>query len=117
MTKGGYYTVDYRAPVLWGVVLYCGNSTAHGTILNVTPHAWEIAGSMVVQPNMTLKIRLWPVSSCYLEIEEAKVLWVREKRFGVALTRIRPRDQEAIFALEQHNFGLSPIANEELRFS
>ena len=115
MTMPWTHSVDYRAPVLWGVVLYRGNCTAHGTILNVTPHAWEIAGSMTVQPNMTLKIRLWPGMGCYLEIEEARVLWVKQKRFGVALTRIRPKDQEAIFALEQHNFGFSPVANEDLR--
>ena len=118
MSKQWNHPTDYKEPVLWGVVLYHGAGATHGTILNVTPHAWEIAGSLPIQQRMTLKMRIWPGYKRYpyLEIEEATVLWVKEGSFGVALTRVRERDQAAIFALEQKNFGVTPFAIEEVRY-
>jgi hypothetical protein len=110
--------VDYEAPVLWGVVLYQKGAASHGTILKVTPHSWEIAGTCPVQPNMTLKMRLWPGyrRGVYLEVEEATVLWVKEGSFGVTLTRVRPRDEAAIFDLEQKIFSGDQTDIEEVQY-
>ncbi|HEU4686282.1 MAG TPA: hypothetical protein VFS39_17375 [Nitrospira sp.] len=120
MTRQDWTRVlDPEAPVFWGVVIYQSGKAFHGTILSVSPQAWVIAGSCPVREHMSLKMRLWPgyKRSAYVEVEHARVLWVKPGSFGVTMARVREGDEAAIFMLEQKRFATGVSIGEDVRDS
>jgi hypothetical protein len=96
-----------RIPVQWPTVFITPQFFGHGTVVDVSPLAWRIRGSMPVQSGTQLVIRVWPEQSSYLEIEVATVLWAKEKDFAFEIYQVRPEDEAAIIKLQEHTMGLS----------
>lgn len=100
-----------RVPVQWPVVYYTPEFFGHGTVVNVSPLAWRIQGSMPFRAGMHLGVRVWPQQSTYLEIEEATVLWASGEQFVIEIDRVRPEDEPAMLKLQEQTIGLSPKAH------
>lgn len=110
-----------RIPVQWPTVFITSQFFGHGTVVDVSPLAWRIRGSMPVEAGTQLVIRVWPEQSSYLEIEVATVLWAKEKDFAFEIYQVRPEDEAAMVKLQEHTVGLSqprlmgvPIGQEQV---
>ena len=81
-----------------------------GTVLNVSHHCCQVAGTMPVDVGMVLKVWISPAHRGEaLYVKEAKVLWARAHEFGLELCQVDVQDNEWLKgflenAERQHNF-------------
>ena len=96
-----------RVPVLWRLVFYANRFFGNGTVLDISPMGWRVAGLLGVPTDTALRMRLWPGDSQYhyMEIEEAKVLWMSDHQFAIAIKRLHPKDEPMMFELERRMLG------------
>lgn len=71
-------------PVNWPVLYRGDDFMAEGTVLDLSPLGWRVAGPMPVVPGMQLTLQLWvPDKPEPVRIERATVLWVKDCEFAI----------------------------------
>lgn len=83
-----------ESPVNWPVLYRGDDLLAEGTVLDLTPIGWRVAGSMPVASGMRLTLQLWvPDKPEPIHMEGATVLWVKECEFAIEAGEMTPTDQ------------------------
>lgn len=111
-----------RVPVRWPVLYGCDEFVSEGTVLDVTPLGWKVAGSMPVHPGMRLTIQLWPQDKPErIRVEQATVLWVKGCEFALDVPELAPDDRAWITEFLNQKLSLWLIreakANQPLQTS
>jgi hypothetical protein len=96
-----------RFPVRWPVLYGCADFVSEGTVLDVTPYGWRIAGAMPVQPGMTVTLQVWAEDRPgAMRLEQARVLWVKGCEFALDAPQMAPDDRRWIDAFLDHKLSL-----------
>lgn len=97
-----------ESPVSWPVLYRGDDLLAEGTVLDLTPIGWRVAGPMPVTPGMQLTLQLWvPEKPEPVRIERATVLWVRGCEFAIEGGEMAPSDQAWVTEFLNRRIGLS----------
>jgi hypothetical protein len=97
-----------RVPVQWPTVFFTPHCYGHGTVVDVSPLAWRIRGSMPVRVGMQLAVLVWPHGFRNLAIEEATVLWARAHEFALEIYQVRSEDIPEMDRLQEETMGYCP---------
>lgn len=97
-----------RVRVQWPTIFFTSQCCGHGTVVDVSPLAWRIQGSMPVHVGMQLAVMVWPQGFNNLAIEEATVLWARDQEFALEIYQVRAEDVPEMDRLQERTMGRCP---------
>ena len=94
-----------RVTVRWPAVCFTPSRFGHALVMDVSPLAWRMQASMPVQVGMEMAVRIWPEESVYLEVQEARVLWVRDNEFAIEIFEVSPTHALKFIKLQEDTLG------------